>query len=142
MNTFTQLPICHYANRRIYQCKYAATHTYTHTDTHTQPYYGPFFWTTRMSWFPKKSSGLYGAREDVRGTHTSNPDGCHSIRTKQQPTSLVHPFLHRMLFLPNEMACVSERAHIFICHPTFIAVFTSQPQTLTVLWHAPKYSAW
>ena len=34
MNTFTQLPICHYANRRIYQCKYAATHTHTHAHTH------------------------------------------------------------------------------------------------------------
>ena len=39
--------------------------------THTpQPFYGPFSGTTRVSWCQKRTSGLYGAREDKqRQTH-------------------------------------------------------------------------
>jgi len=48
-----------------------------------QPFYGPFFRTTRVSWCQKRTSGLYGAREDNRGRHTDNPAGRHSIRTNQ-----------------------------------------------------------
>jgi len=29
-----------------------------------QPFYGPFSGTTRVSWCQKRTSGLYGARED------------------------------------------------------------------------------
>jgi len=36
-------------------------HTYTTTP---QPFYGPFTGTTRVSWWQKRTSGLYGARED------------------------------------------------------------------------------
>ena len=32
--------------------------------THTQPFYGPFSGTTRVSRCQKRTSGLYGARED------------------------------------------------------------------------------
>ena len=32
--------------------------------THTQPFYGPFTGTTRVSQGQKRTSGLYGARED------------------------------------------------------------------------------
>ena len=37
---------------------------YTHTHTHTQPFYGPFSGTTRVSQCQKRTSGLYGAKED------------------------------------------------------------------------------
>jgi len=38
--------------------------------TTPQPFYGPFSWTTRASQCQKRSSGLYGAREDQqRQTH-------------------------------------------------------------------------
>jgi len=62
------------------------------THTHTQPLYGPFSGTTRVSRCQKKSSGLYGARGDMRGRHTDNPNGHHSIRTNQRPTSLIPHF--------------------------------------------------
>jgi len=35
-----------------------------HTHTHTQPFYGPFSRTIWVSWCQKRTSGLYGARED------------------------------------------------------------------------------
>jgi len=47
----------------------------------------------------KSSSGLYGARGDIRGRHTDNPAGCHSIWTSQWPTSLIPQFLRWMPFL-------------------------------------------
>ena len=53
------------------------------TCRHTQSFYGHFSGTTRVSWCQKKSSGLYGAREDNRGRHTDHLDGCHSIRPSQ-----------------------------------------------------------
>jgi len=40
----------------------------------------------------KSSSGLYGARENIRGRHTNNPAGRRSIRTNQRPTSIVPHF--------------------------------------------------
>jgi len=42
---------------------------------------------------------FYGAREDIRGRHTDNQAGRHSIRTNQRPTSIIPHFLHRMPFL-------------------------------------------
>jgi len=35
-----------------------------HNHTIPQPFYGPFSGTTRVSWCQKRTSGLYGARED------------------------------------------------------------------------------
>jgi len=53
--------------------------------THTQAFYGPFSATTRVSQCQKRTSGLYGAREDQqRQTHRpSGIAGPHSIRTNQ-----------------------------------------------------------
>ena len=67
--------------------------------THTQPFYDHFF--RDYPGQPKKSSGLYGAREYNRGRHTNNPAGRHSVRINQPPTSLIPPFLRRMPFLPQ-----------------------------------------
>jgi len=39
-------------------------YTTTQTTTPPQPFYGPFSGTTRVSRCQKKTSGLYGARED------------------------------------------------------------------------------
>jgi len=39
-------------------------HSFTHTHTHTQAFYGPFSGTTQVSLCQKRTSGLYGARED------------------------------------------------------------------------------
>jgi len=63
--------------------------TVIHICTHTQPCYGPFSGTTRVSWHQKKSSELYGGREDNRGRHTDHPAGRHSIQTNQRPTSII-----------------------------------------------------
>ena len=53
----------------------------------TQPFYGSFSGTTLVSQRQKKSSsGLYGASGDIRGRHTDNPAGRHSIQTNQHPT--------------------------------------------------------
>jgi len=52
-----------------------------------------FSGTTRVSRCQKKSSsGLCGARGDIRGRHTDNPAGRHSIRTNQRPTSIIPHF--------------------------------------------------
>jgi len=37
---------------------------HAHTHTHTQAFYGPFSGTTRVSRCQKRTSRLYGARED------------------------------------------------------------------------------
>jgi len=68
-------------------------------DTHTHNLLRPFSRTTQLSLCQKKSSGLYGAREDNRGRHTDNPAGYHSIQTNQRPTCIIPPFLRRMPFL-------------------------------------------
>jgi len=46
-----------------------------------------------VSWCQKQtSSGLYAAREDIRGRHTDHPAGRHSIRINQRPTSIIPHF--------------------------------------------------
>jgi len=102
--------------------------THTHTQSHTSVLW-PFSGTTRVRQCQKKSSsGVHGARGDIRGRHTDNPAGCHSIRTNQRPISLPHPpFLCRMLFLPqpylfilawgqapNMLACIPSGSFPFI----------------------------
>jgi len=86
--------------------------------TQTQPFYSPFFRTTRVSWCEKKSSRLYGAREDNRGRRTDHPAGHHSIWTNQWPTSIVPIFTPDALpdaalpiypglgQAPNVLACI------------------------------------
>jgi len=70
--------------------------THEHTHTLIQPFYGPFSGSTRVNQCQKKSSsGLYGARGDIRGRHTDNPAGRHFIRTNQRPTSLTAHFYAR-----------------------------------------------
>jgi len=46
----------------------------------------------------KSSSGLYGARGDIRDRPTNNPAGCHFIWTNQRSTSIIPTFLRRMTF--------------------------------------------
>jgi len=67
--------------------------TPTHTHTHTTILW-PFFWDYPGEPVPEEetSSGLYGARGDIRRRHTDNPAGRHSIRTNQWPTSLIPHF--------------------------------------------------
>jgi len=75
----------------------------------------------------KKSSGLYGARGDIRGRHTDNPAGHHSIRTNQRPTSLIPPFLCQMPFLlqPSQFILAWDRRQIcWLAYP------------LAWLWHS------
>jgi len=93
-------------NLRIYHC------TCTHT---TQLFYGPFSGTTRVSRSRKKSSGLYGAREDIIGRHTDNPAGRHSMQTNQRPTSFIPHFYarcHSCRNPPNQFILVWERHQI------------------------------
>jgi len=55
-------------------------------NTHTTILRGPFSATTRVSRCQKKSfSGLYGATGDIRGRHTNNAAGRHSIQTNERP---------------------------------------------------------
>ena len=59
------------------------------THAYTTVLWPPFSGTTRVRWCQKKSSGLYGASEDNRGRDADHPAGRHSIRTNQQPTSII-----------------------------------------------------
>jgi len=94
----TQLP----AN--IHHRNFTSSTNKTECDTHTHT-------TVLRSFFPelpgwagakiKSSSGLYGAKGDIRGRHTNHPTGHHSIWTNQQSTLIIPPFLCRMPFLPQ-----------------------------------------
>jgi len=61
----------------------------------------------------KKSTALYGAKEDNRGRHTDNPAGRHSIRTNQQPTSLIPQFLRPSCRNP-QFILAWDRHQIFV----------------------------
>jgi len=92
----------------VFACAYDA-------HTHTQLFYGPYSRITRVSRCQKKkSSGLHGARADIRGRHTDNPDGRHSIWTNQRPTSLIPRFLCWMPFLsqPSQFIVAWDRHQI------------------------------
>jgi len=43
---------------------YRGRRGFTTTTTTPQPFYGRFSGTTRVSWCQKRTSGLYGSRED------------------------------------------------------------------------------
>jgi len=89
--------------------------------THVQPFYGPFSGTIQVSWCRRKSSsGFYGARKDCRGRHTEHPAGRHCIRTNQQPTSNIPPFLCQMPFVlqPSQFNLVWDRHQIcYLAYP-------------------------
>jgi len=93
---------------------------------HTQPFYGPFSGTTQVSQCWKKaSSGRYGARWDIRGRHTNNPAGHHSIQTNQWSTSLISPF-----FMPDALPAATFEFILAwdrhqICWLAYPAVFFS-----------------
>jgi len=76
---------------------------------YTQPFYGPFSGTTHVSQCQKRTSGLYGAREDwQRQTH--HPAGCHfiwTIWTNQCPPPLF-PIFCRPDALPAAQPTVSK----------------------------------
>jgi len=63
----------------------------TTTTTTPQPFYNPFSGTTLVSWCHKRTSGLYGAREDwQRQTH--RPSGWAPLHPNQPvPTSTISP---------------------------------------------------
>jgi len=67
------------------------------THTHTQPFYGPFSGTIWVSRCQKKSSGLYGAREDNRGRHRQSgcatPSGLISDPPPSSPIFIPHALL-------------------------------------------------
>ena len=82
--------------------------------SHTQPFYGPFSGSTWVSRCQKKSSsGLYGARGDIRGRHTDNLAGCTptGLVSDQPPPS---PFLCQMSILlqPSHFILVWDRHQI------------------------------
>jgi len=93
----------------------------THTHTDTQPFYGTFSRTTRVSRCQKKaSSGLYGTTGDMRGRHTDNAGGRHSIRTNQQSTSINPPIftLDALLLQPCQFILAWDRHQIcWIAYP-------------------------
>ena len=80
---------------------------HTHTHTHTQLFYGPFYGTTRVSRCQKRTSGLYGAKEDQQ-RQTHRPSGwVHSIQTNQCPPPLP-PIFYRPDAIPAAQPTVSK----------------------------------
>jgi len=66
----------------IYSLKYFVSHTHTHTHT---TILWPFAVTTQVSRCQKKSSGLYGAREDNDNLAGATPSGLISDRSPSSP---------------------------------------------------------
>jgi len=62
-----------------------------HTHTHTT-ILRPFFWDYPGEPVPEEIFWTHGARGDIRGRHTDNSCGCHSIGTNQQPISAIPHF--------------------------------------------------
>ena len=80
-------------------------------NTHTQLFYGPFSGTTRLSRCQKKSSsGLFGAMK-ITEADTLTIWTNHS----QRPTSIIPPFLCRMLLLPEPSHFISAWDRHQIC---------------------------
>jgi len=95
----------------------------------------------------KSSSGLYGTRGDIRGRHTNNPAGRHSIRTNQWPISSspfllpdslppatlpIYPGLGQA---PNMLACILRG----LVHTQWLGAMESHSLALTFL-HPPPDS--
>jgi len=102
--------------------------------THIQPFYGPFSWTTQVSHCQKKySSGLYGAGEDIRGRHSDNLAGCHSIRINQRhpPPSSPHfnagcPSCHNLPIYPG----LGQAPNMLACIPNGLEDYSFQNLTI------------
>ena len=105
------------------------------THAHTQPFYGPFPGITRVSRCQKKSSGLYSARDDIRGRHTDNPAGCHSIRANQLPTSLIPQFYAGYLSCcnPPNLSWLGTGTKYAGLHTQWLGLFQ-----YPVAWFVPK----
>ena len=110
--------------------------------THTQPFCNPFSRTTRVGRCPKKSSsGLYGARGDIKGRHTDNPARRHSIRTNQRPISLIPLLLCRMPFLsqPSHFILAWDRHQIcWLAYPMTNLLTTPHHSRFTALFPGPR----
>jgi len=92
--------------------------------------------TTRVSRCQKESStGLYGARGDIRGRHTDNPAGRHSIRTNQRSTSVIPPFLRGMPFLP-------QPSHFILAWDRHQVCWLAHPGHLQMRYLWTKCSVW
>jgi len=98
-----------------------------------------------VSWCQKKSSGLYGAREDIKGRHTDNPAGRHSIRTNQQPTSFIPLFMLDALCAatlpiypglgqaPNMLACTPSGLVNYSNFYVFVIAFSAMTLFMAAL---------
>ena len=113
----------------------------THTHTHTT-----FLWsfcrTTRVSRCQKKSSGLYGAREDIRGIHTNNPAGRRSVWTNQRLTSFVPPFSRRMPFLLQPSQFILARDRHQICWLAYPVAWLWENIKQNIIWLCLYTSVW
>jgi len=64
METCNNIQFKHSLNIMHIATDNATMHSTHHQLTHTQPFYGPFSGTTQVSRCQKRTSGLYGARDD------------------------------------------------------------------------------
>ena len=81
---------------------------------HTQPFMAPFLGLPGWASARRNLLDFYGARKDNTGRYTDHPGGRNSIWTNQRPTSVIHPFLRRMLFLlqPSHFILAWDRHQI------------------------------
>jgi len=85
----------------------------------------------------KRSSGLRGARGDIRGRciPTICPAGRHSIWSSQRPTSLIPPFLCRMPFLPQPSQFILAWNRHQICWLAYPLAWFLLQVNLWGMWH-------
>ena len=113
------------------------------THTHTQPFCGPFAGTTWMSRCQKKSSGLCGARENIRGIHTNNPAGRRSVCwTNQRLASFVSPFSLEMPFLlqPSKFILAWDKHQI--CWLAYPVAWLWENIKQNIIWLCLYTSVW
>ena len=98
--------------QELYHCVYLR-YKMDAENTTPQPFYGPFFGTTRVSRCQKRTSRLYGTREDQqRQTHRPSGWAPHSIQTNQcPPPPTLHFFTGQMPFLPPHQQCQSAEGN-------------------------------
>ena len=112
----------------------------TNSEQHTTVL-GPFLGLQVSRCQKKSSSGLYGAKGDIRGRHTDNMAGHHYVWTNQRPTCPIPPFLCRMSFLLQPSQFILSWARYQICWLAYSVAWIKWRNKIKNNWLTPYHWA-